>query len=477
GSASGAAYINLHPNPAITSNTFFSNPQSPLSTTDYTISKYKVHLKNGPTITHYRQTRDSMLNITGIAPGMYDLLIYVGDSMTPNSPGFGLDSTLIYTGTLQITDDTLCSLVKGRVFADYNSNCSYEATDLAIPNTIIELNPGGMVGVTDATGNFFIPVTPGSYTLKQYAPAAFKQVCPDTNTFVINIGTGNIVNVPVADTITAQPDVYISCAAGAARPGFSQNIFIRYANNTPHNIGVGQGQFQYDTLQTFVSFTGGTYTTTTGLVSFNLPALSAFGKADFVLVLHTPATAVLGDTLSYMANVPVVLNEVDSLNNSSQQIRIITGSYDPNDITVTPVGFGSAGYVTAYQDLNYQIRFQNTGTDTAFNIVVADTLAMELNRLSVQVLQASHPYRLEIKGRVLQFHFDNILLPDSGTNHIASNGFIVYRIMQAANNAPGTTIKNTAHIYFDFNAPITTNTVTNTIFDCASMASMSINQT
>jgi len=73
--------------------------------------------------------------------------------------------------------------------------------------------------------------------------------------------------------------------------------------------------------------------------------------------------------------------------------------------------------------LTYKIRFQNTGTDTAFNIVVLDTLSDLLDVSTFVPLVSSHPYALEIvDSNVLKYSFENIMLPDSNINEPGSHG-------------------------------------------------------
>ncbi len=136
------------------------------------------------------------------------------------------------------------------------------------------------------------------------------------------------------------------------------------------------------------------------------------------------------------------------------------GAYDPNDKSAIPVGFGEEHLIRENTDLEYKIRFQNTGTDTAFNIVIKDTLSDVLNIESVRPLTSSHPYSFKILGEnVIQFSFNNIMLPDSNVNQAASNGFVKFEVAQNLDLPLGTIIENNAAIYFDFNAPIITNTV------------------
>jgi hypothetical protein len=116
--------------------------------------------------------------------------------------------------------------------------------------------------------------------------------------------------------------------------------------------------------------------------------------------------------------------------------------------------------------LFYRVRFQNTGTDTAFTVVIRDTLDPSLDVPSFRIHENSHPMEYDISGEgYVTFTFNNILLPDSFVNEPASHGLVSYFIHLKEGLTPLTEIRNTAAIYFDFNAPIYTNTTLNTIFD------------
>jgi uncharacterized repeat protein (TIGR01451 family) len=57
----------------------------------------------------------------------------------------------------------------------------------------------------------------------------------------------------------------------------------------------------------------------------------------------------------------------------------VGSSYDPNDKAASPRGLGDDHYILPNEPLNYTIRFQNTGNDTAFTVVIRDTLDMDLD--------------------------------------------------------------------------------------------------
>ncbi len=143
----------------------------------------------------------------------------------------------------------------------------------------------------------------------------------------------------------------------------------------------------------------------------------------------------------------------------------VTGSYDPNDKTGYPIGISNHHFIDANQQIQYRIRFQNTGNDTAFTVVIRDTLDTDLNIFSLQSGISSHHYSFRIYGqRILEWTFNDIMLPDSNVNEPASHGFVTFKVDQELNLPEGTQITNSVGIYFDFNAPIITNTTLHTIY-------------
>jgi uncharacterized repeat protein (TIGR01451 family) len=144
--------------------------------------------------------------------------------------------------------------------------------------------------------------------------------------------------------------------------------------------------------------------------------------------------------------------------------QIIQGAFDPNDKIGYPTGYKNEHFVAQNQDIEYQIRFQNTGTDTAFTVVVRDTISDKMDVSSIEFGASSHKYEAEIYGKgILKFTFNNINLVDSFKNEPKSHGFIQYRIKQKKDLAWGSKIYNSAGIYFDFNDPVLTNQTLHTV--------------
>jgi len=148
--------------------------------------------------------------------------------------------------------------------------------------------------------------------------------------------------------------------------------------------------------------------------------------------------------------------------NSKTHCLPILGAYDPNDKQAFPTGFTANRIVKPGTEMEYLVRFQNTGNDTAFTVYVIDSLDQNLNVESFEMGAVSHSYQLSMQtmksGKTfLRWQFNNILLPDSTTNEPKSNGFIQFRISPKAGLTLGSQVRNYADIYFDFNPPIVTN--------------------
>ena len=144
--------------------------------------------------------------------------------------------------------------------------------------------------------------------------------------------------------------------------------------------------------------------------------------------------------------------------------RVLTGSYDPNSKEAIPLGVSDDKFIDREWEIDYTINFQNVGNDTAFTVVIVDTLTEYLDLSTLRVDGGSHPFTWQLESnRRLVFTFNNILLPDSLTNEIGSQGLVNFSIKPIPNIAFGTTIVNKAAIYFDFNEPVITDSVARTI--------------
>jgi uncharacterized repeat protein (TIGR01451 family) len=144
-------------------------------------------------------------------------------------------------------------------------------------------------------------------------------------------------------------------------------------------------------------------------------------------------------------------------------------AYDPNIKVVEPSGYRESGAVDiATEELVYTIHFQNTGTAPAQLVVIRDHLSPRFDLSSFGLQATSHTLTgLSIGAdRELVFRFDNILLPDSGSDYLGSQGYVQFRIRPYQPVAHGTVITNTAAIHFDLNPAIITDPTSTVFIDC-----------
>ena len=140
-------------------------------------------------------------------------------------------------------------------------------------------------------------------------------------------------------------------------------------------------------------------------------------------------------------------------------------SYDPNDKQGFPRGYAEEHFIERKVDIEYLIRFQNTGMAPAYQVEIRDTIPVEwLDPATVRPGASSHAYEWDMQENgVVVFKFPNIVLPDSNANFDASQGFVKFRVSQREDVPLGTQIKNAAAIYFDFNPPVITNQTLHTV--------------
>ena len=199
-------------------------------------------------------------------------------------------------------------------------------------------------------------------------------------------------------------------------------------------------------------------------------ALTSFSNNDIIL-FNIPGGLINGTSHYFTSTITAAGNiqDCNAQNNNGNLLQILGNSYDPNDkqvnrsITYNNSLFAENEIETGVEDiLTYTIRFQNTGTAPAQNIVVVDTLDAQLDFASFSMVHSSHPVEVvDLGNGILHFEFNGIWLPDSTSNEPQSHGEFTYRIQENPGNGNGSEITNTAHIYFDWNAPIVTNTTYN----------------
>ena len=363
------------------------------------------------------------------------------------------------------------NLVMGKVFQDLNGNCFPDTNELGIANRPVIANGGDFYTYTDAYGNYELYVDTGTYTISEVAPLYYTVSCPSTGVYSLNFPGqfGTSLNNNFSDSILYScSDLTVDIGTTNMSRCMTEWVGINYCN-----IGTVA-----DTAAVI------NFTLNDSIQILNLPAnIADLGANNYQVVVGNLNPGQCGniafqvqigcDTVGtiYCMQASIsgaITYDCDTTNNTSTDCHGLIGSFDPNDLQVAAQNYLQEGFVTAddideNDELNYLIRFQNTGNDTAYNVKIRDMIPAELNPASIIPGAASHNYNWLVLNGELIIDFLMINLPDSFSNEANSHGFVKFRIQQQTGNLPGTVITNQAGIYFDANPPVITNQTFNTI--------------
>ncbi len=362
------------------------------------------------------------------------------------------DSVLVTVPSLGVD----CGVVSGRVYLDDDVDCALDGIENRVPGTIVEITPGPVYVTTDNNGRYSVALNFGDYTVAEQN-ANYVQSCPGALTLASGAQTFNL------GCAGGQPlDVQLTMANGPARPGFELHYAIAVDNLTPASTGVVTVTATLDPVLGFLSANPAPTSVVGNVLTWTSPQFvmnQVFQHRDITVRTQVPSdVGLIGSTLITTAQITTTNSDGDLTNNSSTSAQLVTGSFDPNDkLATTSTGGTSVWTIEEDEWIDYTIRFQNTGTDTAFNVVITDTLPQTLDPGTIVWGASSHVNTRSVFGQgVIKFVFANILLPDSNVNEPMSHGFVSFRIRPHLPIAPGTVIENIAKIYFDFNPPVIT---------------------
>jgi hypothetical protein len=351
--------------------------------------------------------------------------------------------------------------IKGRVYIDKNSNGQKETNEPFFNSaSVISTKNGSTISsFTDTNGAFSNVVDTGTYTTTLSYNRPYYISTPTSKTSIIFPSSKDSFDFAL-QPIPNKRDLVVSLIAqGPARPGFDVSYKIDYKNVGTETLS-GTIKLVKANKLTLLNAQPSQATFVADTITWNYSNLPADSGSSIILNLKVIAPPAInnGDTLKSSVTINPFIGDETTIDNASSLNQIVTGAYDPNDKKEAHGGYFTPIQVASKENLLYTIRFQNTGTDTAFNIKVTDTLDTKLDWATLEMVSASHPYKLDIvNGDKCTWFFSHILLPDSTRNEPASHGYISYRIKPKSTVVLGDTIKNSASIFFDFNTAIITN--------------------
>ncbi len=358
--------------------------------------------------------------------------------------------------------------ISGTIFYDYNQNQLRDPNESGIPGRKVWFDPPGHTLLTNQDGEYLQLCHSGTVYQITWIDTLDWSLTTDSASYQTSFTPGLPSNHTMDFGILPNFSKHagnVNLSSDQTRCNTDVNFFLRM-QNTGTYMESGHIRLQYDSTCGFVSATPSTgLTVDTGAhtLTWAYDSLYPFQYRDFSIVFTMPDQNSTNSPIHFLAEMDADSAGTDNLLDAYHYDPIVLCSFDPNDKQVMPPGVRDEHYTLHDQKLTYTIRFQNTGNAPAIDVRIKDTLDANLDINTLRIVNSSFPVQTAINGQVLEFFFKDIWLPDSTSNEPASHGFVTYEIQPKPGLPDYTEIKNTAHIIFDFNDAIVTNTTTNTM--------------
>lgn len=276
-----------------------------------------------------------------------------------------------------------------------------------------------------------------------------------------------------ANSTCATTDLKINMGGTAIRKGYTNNQFRIVVSNQSRNIS--SSSVLNFTIPSSVSIISPSLPITQQesfiansknytRYSWSVGSLNPFNNKTISFMTGTDASVLIGDELDFKGEVVNSSTDCNIDDNVLTQKYSVYGAIDPNDILVSPKGYGKEGYILPDQLLTYTVRFENVGNFATQNVSIIDTIPQELDINTFKLVSSSHDnVSTEIVDNKITFTLENVFLPPTSVDSERSQGYVTFSILPKKGLREDTKIKNSAFIGFDDENLLKTNTVVNTI--------------
>ncbi|MBF4487055.1 MULTISPECIES: leucine-rich repeat domain-containing protein [unclassified Flavobacterium] len=358
-------------------------------------------------------------------------------------------------------------VIQGNTRLDMNKN-GCDALDIVYPYLNFKIANGITNGnfIANASGNYSIPVQAGNHNITPILekPTYFN-ISPTAATLTFPAKTSSVAQNFCITANGNHPDLEIVLLPlEPARPGFDAMYKIVYKNKGNIELSGSINLKFDDNILDYISSNTSLASKKADNIEWNFSNLKPFESKEILFTIsvnkptETPAVNA-GDILKFTTTVTSQDRDETPLDNTFALNQIVVASHDPNDKTCLEGDVITPNLIGEY--VHYMIRFENTGTYKAQNIVVKDMIDLSKFDLSTLIpTSSSHSFATKIsEENKVEFIFENINLPfDDDSN----DGYVAFKIKTKPTLKVGDSFTNDANIYFDYNFPILTNKATST---------------
>lgn len=350
-------------------------------------------------------------------------------------------------------------LIKGKAFVDWNLDEVWQSYEPVLKNKIVYWKDSGYVCNTDNQGNYMLYIPAGSnrkieINTNQYYVSAWS----GSKIYSSNKDTVIVSNFPFDVTLDRDLALELIPYTGIkARRGAESKYMLRVSNISGKpvksatlrlNLNKGIRKFvaigsspTYDSVRLMAEWKFNT--TLQADSSFNL----------YFKCLYSADSFQYGDTVYTEARIVNSFSDADTSNNYVRVLQKISSAYDPNMKESNPRG----EQIKQPDAIQFTIHFQNEGNDTAYRVVVVDTLSMIMPMYEIEIGAASHPFNFTVENNIMVWEFDKIMLPNKSEDELGSCGFLSFKAKLNKPLKVGDSVRNRAGIYFDYEKPVMTN--------------------
>ncbi len=359
----------------------------------------------------------------------------------------------------------------GQAFLDTNGNGQSDADEGPVARLAVDVaGQESFRTYTDAMGRFSFPVSPGAtYTVTAAPEDCYSLTTPGAYRFTAGEGAENGAYFGL-EAQEGSPAIRMLVTPGPLRCNEEANVWVTVINEGCAPVA-GTATLKLAQGVVYLSAAPAPANTSEeeGVLHFTFAALAAGQPYQALVQLRMPNEDSAGQELSFVGTAETDLPaQGEAVRDTTGSSVVLRCAVDPNDKVVYPSRQepSSSNYTEFDEVLRYTIRFQNTGNATAYRVRIEDALSADFDLSTFRPLAASHPYTIRYaEGGQLTFLFEDIMLPDSASDATGSQGYVSFEIMPRPGLGQGTTLENTAAIYFDLNRPVITNTVRSTFVE------------
>lgn len=385
--------------------------------------------------------------------------------------------------------NSYCSFGPGGTTYTVQGNAKFDSTsngcsilDGNFPNLQLDFNDGNNTeySIFNSNGNYSKSLSIGSYTVTPFIenPTYFS-ITPST--FSANFpSTASPLNQDFCVTPNGtHADIEITLLPLTnALPGLDAVYKIIYKNKgTITQSGTIVLNFD-EAILDVISSNPMVTSQSNGSLNWSFTNLTPLESRSIVLTLNinssseTPSVT-SGQQLNYTALVTTTTTDETPNDNISKFVQTVISSDENYTKTCTEGATVTPSQVGSY--VHYSIRFKNTGTEVAQNIVVKDVIDTTKFDVSTLIpIDGSHLYETRISElNKVEFIFKNINLPFTNPNN---QGYVAFKIKTLPTLNTGDTFTNTSSIYFDYEAPKESN-VASTIIQVLTTTELEFSET